>query len=82
VYGNRLRISRDYSGRIERVDNGVGRSLFLRYELGHIVAVDYQIQRAKGYEPYVWVTEQSVVSYTYDDLGQLVSATNAVGESE
>ncbi|OYU08652.1 MAG: type IV secretion protein Rhs [Pseudomonas sp. PGPPP1] len=82
VYGNRLRISRDYSGRIERVDNGVGRSLFLRYELGHIVAVDYQIQRAKGYEPYVWVTEQSVVSYTYDDLGRLVSATNAVGESE
>ncbi|MFS9669683.1 hypothetical protein, partial [Klebsiella pneumoniae] len=52
AYGNRLRISRDYSGRIERVDNGVGRSLFLRYELGHIVAVDYQIQRAKGYEPY------------------------------
>ncbi|MBC2385623.1 RHS repeat protein, partial [Pseudomonas sp. WS 5096] len=82
AYGNRLRISRDYSGRIERVDNGVGRSLFLRYELGHIVAVDYQIQRAKGYEPYVWVTEQSVFSYAYDELGRLVSATNAVGESE
>ena len=31
AYGNRLRISRDYSGRIERVSNGVGRSLFLRY---------------------------------------------------
>ena len=82
AYGNRLRISRDYSGRIERVSNGVGRSLFLRYSSDRIVAVDYQIQRAKGYEPYVWVTEQSVVSYTYDDLGRLVSATNAVGESE
>ena len=82
AYGNRLRISRDYSGRIERVSNGVGRSLFLRYSSDRIVAVDYQIQRAKGYEPYVWVTEQSVVSYTYDELGRLVSATNAVGESE
>ncbi|MGF6095001.1 RHS repeat-associated core domain-containing protein [Pseudomonas sp. 18175] len=82
AYGNRLRISRDYSGRIERVDNGVGRSLFLRYSLGRIVAVEYQIQRAKDYEPYVWVTEHGVVSYAYDELGRLVSATNAVGETE
>ncbi|MBX4135766.1 RHS domain-containing protein [Pseudomonas sp. S5F11] len=82
AYDNRLRIFRDVLGRIERVDNGVGRSLFLRYGAGRIVAVDYQIQRAKGYEPYEWITEQNVVSYTYDDLGRLVSATNAVGESE
>ncbi|TFY84061.1 RHS repeat protein, partial [Pseudomonas kairouanensis] len=82
AYGNRLRISRDFGGRIERVDNGAGRSLFLRYESGRIVAVEYQIQRAKDYEPYVWVTEQSVVSYAYDELGRLVSATNAVGETE
>ncbi|WP_253493928.1 RHS repeat-associated core domain-containing protein [Pseudomonas sp. S3E17] len=82
AYDNRLRISRDFLGRIERLDNGVGRSLFLRYAFGHIVAVDYQVQRAKGYEPFEWVTEQNVVSYAYDDLGRLVSATNAVGESE
>ncbi|OPA91990.1 type IV secretion protein Rhs, partial [Pseudomonas fluorescens] len=82
AYDNRLRIARDFMGRIERLDNGVGRSLFLRYELGRIVAVDYQVQRAKGYEPYEWVTEQSVVSYAYDDVGRLVCATNAVGESE
>ncbi len=82
AYDNRLRIARDFLGRIERLDNGVGRSLCLRYELGRIVAVDYQVQRAKGYEPYEWITEQSVVSYAYDDLGRLVSATNAVGESE
>ncbi len=82
AYDNRLRIARDFMGRIERLDNGVGRSLCLRYELGCIVAVDYQVQRAKGYEPYEWVTEQNVVSYAYDDLGRLVSATNAVGESE
>ncbi|MCF5054711.1 type IV secretion protein Rhs, partial [Pseudomonas syringae] len=78
AYDNRLRISRDYSGRIERLDNGVGRSLFLRYVAGRIVAVDYQIQRAKGYEPFEWITEYPVVSYAYDDLGRLISATNAV----
>ncbi len=82
AYDNRLRISRDVLGRIERVDNGVGRALFLRYASGRIVAVDYQIQRAEDDGPFVWVTEQNVVSYGYDDLGRLVSATNAVGESE
>ncbi|MBD8240566.1 RHS repeat protein, partial [Pseudomonas fluorescens] len=82
AYDNRLRISRDVLGRIERLDNGVGFALFLRYESGRIVAVDYQVQRAKGHEPYVWITEHSVVSYVYDDIGRLVSATNAVGESE
>ncbi|WP_050558321.1 RHS repeat-associated core domain-containing protein [Pseudomonas sp. CBZ-4] len=82
AYDNRLRISRDVLGRIERLDNGVGRSLCLRYSADRIVAVDYQIQRAEGSDPYVWVTEYSVVSYAYDELGRLVSATNAVGESE
>ncbi|WP_141697308.1 RHS repeat domain-containing protein, partial [Pseudomonas aylmerensis] len=82
AYDNRLRIVRDLLGRIERLDNGVGRSLFLRYELGRIVAVDYQIQRAKGHGPFEWMTEHNVVSYAYDDTGRLVSATNAVGESE
>ncbi|QDH64245.1 RHS repeat-associated core domain-containing protein [Pseudomonas azotoformans] len=82
AYDNRLRISRDYLGRIERLDNGAGCALFLRYSSARIVAVDYQVQRAKGCEPYEWVTEQNVVSYAYDDAGRLVSATNAVGESE
>ncbi|PHN24903.1 RHS repeat-associated core domain-containing protein [Pseudomonas sp. ICMP 460] len=82
AYDNRLRIFRDFLGRIERLDNGVGRSLFLRYASGHIVAVDYQVQRAKGHEPFEWVTEQNLVSYAYDDAGRLLSATNAVGESE
>ncbi|MFP3527655.1 hypothetical protein SB912_34690, partial [Pantoea sp. SIMBA_072] len=59
-----------------------GRSLFLRYELGRIVAVDYQVQRAKGHEAFTWVTEHNVVSYAYDDAGRLVCATNAVGERE
>ncbi|UII74332.1 DUF6531 domain-containing protein [Pseudomonas sp. HN11] len=82
AYDNRLRISRDFLGRIERVDNGVGRSLFLRYASGRIVAVDYQIHRVVDEGPFVWVTEQTFVSYAYDDLGRLISATNAVGESE
>ncbi|MBJ2209514.1 RHS domain-containing protein [Pseudomonas carnis] len=82
AYDNRLRLFRDRSGRIERLDNGAGRSLLLRYELDRIVAVDYQVHRAKGREPYVWETEQNVVSYAYDEHGRLVCATNAVGESE
>ena len=82
AYDNRLRICRDRSGRIERLDNGAGRSLLLRYELDRIVAVDYQVHRAKGREPYVWETEQNIVSYAYDEAGRLVCATNAVGESE
>ncbi|WP_426161320.1 RHS repeat-associated core domain-containing protein [Pseudomonas sp. PWP3-1] len=82
AYDNRLRIFRNYLGQIERLDNGVGRSLFLRYASGRIVAVDYQIERAVDDGPFVWVTEQNVVSYAYDNLGRLVCATNAVGESE
>ncbi|MFB3306678.1 DUF6531 domain-containing protein, partial [Pseudomonas sp. AMR01] len=82
AYDNRLRIFRDLLGRVERLDNGVGRSLLLRYEHGHIVAVDYQVHRADGPGPFVWVTEQNVVSYSYDDAGRLASATNAVDESE
>ncbi|MGY2401842.1 DUF6531 domain-containing protein, partial [Pseudomonas sp. SDO5271_S396] len=82
AYDNRLRVFRDGLGRIERLDNAVGRSLFLRYASGRIVAVDYQVQRAEGPGEFVWVTEYTVVSYAYDDLGRLISATNAVGESE
>ncbi|MCF5835861.1 type IV secretion protein Rhs, partial [Pseudomonas sp. PA-1-6A] len=82
AYDNRLRLCRDRSGRIERLDNGAGRSLLLRYERDRIVAVDYQVHRAKGREPYVWETEQNIVSYAYDEAGRLVCATNAVGESE
>ncbi|MGY2273245.1 RHS repeat-associated core domain-containing protein [Pseudomonas azotoformans] len=82
AYDNRLRIFRNYLGQIERLDNGVGRSLFLRYASGRIVSVDYQIERAVDDGPFVWVTEQNVVSYTYDAAGRLVCATNAVGESE
>lgn len=82
AYGNRLRIVRDVLGNIERLDNSVGRSLFFRYERGHLVALDYQVQRPAGGAAGDWMTEQTVVSYTYDDIGRLVSATNAVGESE
>ncbi len=82
AYDNRLRIFRDYSGRIERLNNGIGRSLFLRYASGRIVAVDYQVQRAKDRERFEWVTEFCIVSYAYDSAGRLISATNAVGECE
>ena len=42
AYNNRLHITRDRQDRIQRLDNGAGRSLLLRYERRHIVAVEYQ----------------------------------------
>uniref|UniRef100_UPI0030DAA3D2 DUF6531 domain-containing protein n=2 Tax=Pseudomonas proteolytica TaxID=219574 RepID=UPI0030DAA3D2 len=62
-YDNRLRISRDGLGRILRLDNDAGRALLLRYERGHIVAVDYQVFRVESEADDAWVTEQNVVSY-------------------
>ncbi|WP_192560155.1 RHS repeat-associated core domain-containing protein [Pseudomonas allokribbensis] len=77
AYGNRLRITRDRQDRIERLDNGVGRSLLLRYERAHLVAVDYQV-----FCESVWRTEQTLVSYRFDARHRLIEATNSVGESE
>ncbi|WP_178122473.1 hypothetical protein, partial [Pseudomonas karstica] len=82
AYDNRLRIFRDVLGRIQRLDNGAGRALLLRYDRGHIVAVDYQVFRAEEDREFVWVTEQNVVAYRYDEQWRLIEATNAVGESE
>ncbi|WLH60027.1 RHS repeat-associated core domain-containing protein [Pseudomonas sp. FP2294] len=81
-YDNRLGISRDGLGRILRLDNGAGRALLLRYDRGHIVALDYQVFRVESESDDAWVTEQNVVSYRYDEQWRLLEATNAVGESE
>ncbi|WP_248741304.1 DUF6531 domain-containing protein, partial [Pseudomonas sp. MWU12-2029] len=77
AYGNRLRITRDRLDRVERLDNGAGRSLLLRYERAHLVAVDYQVFCESA-----WRTEQTLVSYRFDARHRLIEATNAVGESE
>uniref|UniRef100_UPI00399A8F00 DUF6531 domain-containing protein n=1 Tax=Pseudomonas sp. MWU12-2029 TaxID=2927805 RepID=UPI00399A8F00 len=77
AYGNRLRIMRDRLDRVERLDNGAGRSLLLRYERAHLVAVDYQV-----FCEAAWRTEQTLVSYRFDARHRLIEATNAVGESE
>ncbi|MCF5097697.1 type IV secretion protein Rhs, partial [Pseudomonas gessardii] len=82
AYDNRLRISRDGLGRILRLDNGAGRALLLRYDRGHIVAVDYQVFRVDSEADDAWVTEQNLVAYRYDEQWRLLEATNAVGESE
>ncbi|WP_235205570.1 RHS repeat-associated core domain-containing protein [Pseudomonas fluorescens] len=82
AYDNRLHIARDGLGRIQRLDNGAGRALLLRYDRAHIVAVDYQVFRVESETDDTWVTEQNVVSYRYDEHWRLVEATNAVGESE
>ncbi|WP_426234891.1 RHS repeat-associated core domain-containing protein [Pseudomonas sp. TWP3-2] len=77
AYDNRLLVSRDRQDRIQRLDNGAGRSLFLRYDRTHLVAVDYQVLREA-----VWRSQQTLVSYRYDARQRLIEATNAVGDSE
>ncbi|PMU17427.1 type IV secretion protein Rhs, partial [Pseudomonas sp. FW305-122] len=63
AYGNRLTVQRDISDRIKRLDNGAGRSLLLRYDRSHLLAVDYQrFQPADTLED-AWRTEQTLVAY-------------------
>ncbi|MEZ1318436.1 RHS repeat-associated core domain-containing protein [Pseudomonas fluorescens] len=81
-YGNRLRLVRDRLGRLQRLENGAGRALLLRYEHRHLVAVDYQVFVPAQTLDQSWVTEQTLVSYRYNERGQLIEARNAAGESE
>jgi RHS repeat-associated protein len=86
AYDNQLIISYDMVGRIQRVDNGAGRSLLLRYDDRRIEAVDHQQQRPeyneRGERQDPWLTVQTMVTYRYNERNQLVGATNAAGESE
>ncbi|AMS14910.1 type IV secretion protein Rhs [Pseudomonas chlororaphis] len=86
AYNNQLHVSYDLVDRIQRIDNGAGRSLFLRYDDRHIAAVDYQQRRPdyneQGERQEPWLTVQTLVSYQYNEHNQLISATNAVGEVE
>ncbi|VVQ23964.1 RHS repeat-associated core domain-containing protein [Pseudomonas fluorescens] len=77
AYGNRLTVQRDRSDRVQRLDNGAGRSLLLRYDRAQLVGVDYQVFRDGA-----WSTEQALISYRYDAYQHLIEATNAVGDSE
>ncbi|MGJ7518403.1 DUF6531 domain-containing protein, partial [Pseudomonas baetica] len=82
AYGNRLTVQRDLAGRLQRLDNGAGRCLRLRYDRQHLIAVDYQRFQVAASLEQAWHTEQTLVSYRYDARGRLVAATNAAGESE
>ncbi|HJR30737.1 MAG TPA: RHS repeat domain-containing protein, partial [Pseudomonas sp.] len=82
AYDNRLRITRDRQERIQRLDNGAGRAFLLRYDRAHLIAVDYQCFRPAQSLAKAWHTEQTLVSYHYDERDQLIEATNAAGESE
>ncbi|MCV4289762.1 DUF6531 domain-containing protein [Pseudomonas capsici] len=86
AYDNQVHISYDLVDRIQRIDNGAGRALLLRYDDRHIVAVDQQQQRSefdeRGERQNPWLTIQTLVTYSYNARHQLVSATNAVGETE
>ncbi|MFJ2528369.1 RHS repeat-associated core domain-containing protein [Pseudomonas helmanticensis] len=77
AYGNRLTVQRDRSDRVQRLDNGAGRSLLLRYDRAQLLGVDYQVFRDGA-----WGTEQALISYRYDAYQHLIEATNAVGDSE
>lgn len=82
AYGNRLTVQRDRFDRIQRLDNGADRALLLRYDLKHLIAIDYQVFQRCGSEAYTWRTEQTLVSYRYDARQRLIEATNTAGESE
>ncbi|MGF6225531.1 RHS repeat-associated protein [Pseudomonas frederiksbergensis] len=77
-----MRITRDRQQRIQRLDNGAGRALLLRYERSHLIAVDYQVFVPAQTLDEAWHTEQTLVSYRYDECAQLIEASNAAGESE
>ncbi|WP_448110484.1 RHS repeat-associated core domain-containing protein [Pseudomonas lini] len=82
AYDNRLRITRDRQERIQRLDNGADRALLLRYDRTHLIAVDYQVFVPAQTLDEAWQTEQTLVSYRYDERDQLIEASNAAGESE
>jgi RHS repeat-associated protein len=86
AYENRLHLSYDFVGRIQRIDNGAGSCLLLRYDDRHIVAVDRQQLRVeyndRGERQEPWLTLQTLVTYSYNDHSQLVCAINAAGEAE
>ncbi|MGF6109553.1 RHS repeat-associated core domain-containing protein [Pseudomonas frederiksbergensis] len=82
AYNNRLHITRDRQHRIQRLDNGAGRSLLLCYERRHLIAVEYQTFHPAAAPSDAWRTEQTLISYRYDARHHLIEATNAAGESE
>ena len=81
-YDNRLRITHDHRDRLQRLDNGAGRALLLRYDRAHLIAVDYQRFVPADTLGEAWVTEQTLVQYRYDERARLIEASNAAGERE
>lgn len=62
-----LRITHDHRDRLQRLDNGAGRALLLRYDRAHLIAVDYQRFVPADTLGEAWVTEQTLVHYRYDE---------------
>ncbi|WP_019412230.1 RHS repeat domain-containing protein, partial [Pseudomonas psychrophila] len=95
AYGNRLKITYK-DGRLHRIDNGAHRALLLRYAHGRLCAVDYQqydesrefAERSNDHHAKHrvhlerWTTLHTQVTYRYNDAGQLISASNALQETE
>ena len=93
AYGNRLSITW-HTANLRRIDNGAGRALLLRHAHGRLCAVDYQqyddsgepgdtlTGHNAGCRPERWSTLFTLVTYQYNDSGQLISASNALQETE
>ena len=95
AYGNRLKITY-LQGRLHRIDNGPGRALLLRYTDARLSAVEYQqyddsrefAERSNdhyakcGTHLERWATLYTQVTYRYNAAGQLISASNALEETE
>ncbi|WP_278938506.1 RHS repeat-associated core domain-containing protein [Pseudomonas helleri] len=95
AYGNRLKITY-LQGRLHRIDNGAGRALLLRYTDARLSAVEYQqyddsrefAERSNdhyakcGIHLERWSTLYTQVTYRYNAAGQLISASNALQETE
>ncbi|MFJ2333559.1 RHS repeat-associated core domain-containing protein [Pseudomonas helleri] len=95
AYGNRLKITYQQE-RLHRIDNGAGRALLLRYTDARLSAVEYQqyddsrefAERSNdhyakcGTHLERWATLYTQVTYRYNAAGQLISASNALEETE
>ena len=81
-YNNRIYLLRDITGKINRVHNGAGRALLLRYHNGHIIGVDYQQEIAGDTYEASWKTLQTIATYHYNPQNQLTKVTNTLGETE
>src|SRR5690606_15025193 len=80
-YGNELRLGYDLRGRLQRLVNDADQALAFEYQNDYLDTVSL-LQRRLTDEGYAWESLRTEQQYRYSDDGDLVSATNAAGDSE